>query len=119
LKIKGPKIDVAEKGVFKGGLICIGFKKLRECYRSISPKLDIEFFDEIDVESISSNSTQESVSRGAFFPLVVAIRKISKNRKLFFTGGDGEMLCRIVKKGEYKSGLVFEGMLKAVKEKLC
>jgi type III pantothenate kinase len=44
------------------------------------------------------------------------IKEVSKDKKLYFCGGDGKFVSRYFKDSIYKKDLVFEGMKKVIKE---
>jgi type III pantothenate kinase len=106
-------IDVMHEGVHLGGVIMPGIEAFKEAFGRISKKLDLDFC-EIDFNKIPQN-TKEAISFGSIGAIVLMIERFKKNKKVYFTGGDGKFLSRYVD-GIYVKDLVFRGMMKTIKE---
>lgn len=104
-------LDVMEKGVHLGGVIMPGLYYLKEAYKK-TPALDVGF---VYPTSVPPKNTKEAVSEGSIGMVVEMIKKYGENKKLYFTGGDGEYLAKILN-GIYINDLVFQGMIKVIKE---
>ncbi len=111
-------VDLMDKGIHKGGFIMPGFKRIQESYSLISSRLSFSLDFDIDLNDIPSN-TKSAISYGAIKPVVLAIKDFAKNRKIYLTGGDGEKILPFLNNAEYDEKLIFEGMKKILKEKLC
>ena len=108
-------IDVMQNGVHLGGVIMPGIGAIKQAYATISPKLDLEFC-EVDMQMLPQN-TQEAVSYGGVGAVILMIKHLKKDKKVYFTGGDGKYLSRFVD-GVYIKDLVFRGMMKTISEGL-
>jgi type III pantothenate kinase len=106
-------LDVMEKGLHLGGVIMPGIKALRDVYK-ISNALDFDF---VYPTSNPPKNTVEAISEGSIGMVVEMIKKYSKDKKIYFTGGDGEFFAKILN-GVYIKDLVFQGMIKTIKEDL-
>jgi type III pantothenate kinase len=106
-------LDVMEKGLHLGGVIMPGLYYLKAAYKK-SLALDVGFSYPT---SIPPKNTIEAVSEGSIGMVVEMIKKYSNNKKIFFTGGDGEYLAKILN-GIYIKDLVFQGMIRTIKEDL-
>ncbi|WP_187648162.1 type III pantothenate kinase [Nitrosophilus labii] len=111
-------VDLMEKGVHKGGFIIPGFKRIEESYSLISKRLRFKLDFDIDLNNIPQN-TKSAISYGAVKPVVLAIQDFAKNKKIYLTGGDGEKILPFLNNAEYDEKLIFKGMKKIIKEKLC
>jgi len=112
-------VDVVKEGIYQGGFIYPGLKALKQSYKNISPRLEVDNFS---FSSSLPKSTLEGVGFGAIAPLVCLIEKLYTSLKLptFITGGDGEKLARYIPFATYNPLLLFEAMLKLIKRKgLC
>ncbi|WP_457561052.1 type III pantothenate kinase [Caminibacter sp.] len=104
-------LDVMEDGLHLGGVIMPGLYKLKEIFAKNSV-LNKEF---VYPTSIPPKNTAEAVNEGSVGMVVEMIKKYSINKKIYFTGGDGEFLAKILN-GIYIKDLVFRGMIKTIKE---
>ncbi len=110
-------IDKMDQGIHKGGFIMPGFKETQESFKNISIRLSKKIDFNIDLTKIPQNTAQ-AVSYGAIKPVVLAIKDFSSDKKLYFTGGDGEKLSYFFENSTYDKYLIFKGMIKIIKEKL-
>ena len=108
-------IDVMQDGIHLGGVIMPGISAFREAFGRISKRLDIEFC-EVDFRKLPQN-TSEAVSFGSIGAIILMIQRLKKDKKVYFTGGDGKFLSRFIN-GVYIKDLVFRGMIKTIKEDL-
>ncbi|WP_456471164.1 type III pantothenate kinase [Caminibacter sp.] len=108
-------IDIMQNGIHLGGVIMPGIAAFRDAFGRISEKLNIDFC-EVDFRKLPQN-TQEAVSFGSIGAIVLMIEKLKKDKKVYFTGGDGKFLSRFID-GVYIKDLVFRGMIKTIKEDL-
>lgn len=113
-------IDKKENNKFIGGTILPGVKALKEAYSLISPRLKIDKLDNIDLNRLPNSSTKESISYGIIAPIVALIKTINiNNLPIYCCGGDGELISKYLDNATYNKALIFEGMEKVIKEKLC
>ncbi len=109
-------VDIMEKEKHKGGFILPGLRAYQKSFATISPILDINLNRNISLNSLPLN-TKDAISFATFGSIVCLIEKIAKNRKIYLTGGDGEILLNFFKNAVYEEFLIFKGMIKAIKEK--
>jgi len=109
-------VDIMENGTHKGGFILPGLASYQKCYATISPVLDKKLNKNISLDKLPQNTT-DAVSFGVFASLKSLIENISGKKRIYLTGGDGELLKNFIKNSVFKKELVFEGMIKAIKER--
>ena len=107
-------VDVVEEGVYLGGYIFPGVKKMLESYAEISPVLDVELNKEISLAQLPK-TTKEQISYGIIASIKALIDKHSEGKPLYFTGGDGKFLASYFPDALYEEALVFQGMMKVLK----
>jgi len=65
-------------------------------------------------------TTKEQISYGIIASIKALIEKHSHGKSLYFTGGDGKFLSTFFDDALYDETLVFQGMIKTIKDKkLC
>ncbi len=109
-------IDVMEKGEHKGGVILPGLRAYQKSFATISPILDIEIKTKIPCFKLP-NSTKDAISFGVLCSITALIEKMGDNKKVYLTGGDGEIFLKFLKNAVYDETLIFKGMIKAIKER--
>lgn len=107
-------IDVMQNNTHLGGCILPGLATYGKMYRAISPVLGGELNLAIEFNAFPQN-TRDALSYGALKSIVLMIESIAKNKKLYFTGGDGKFLARFFG-ATHDDLLVFTGMLNTIKE---
>ena len=113
-------IDKRENNRFSGGTILPGIWIQKEAFAKISPVLSIDTLINVDIENLPKIDTLTAVSYGIIAPIIALIQKInSTNLPLYFCGGDGELLSQYMQGAIFDEKLVFEGMLKVIKESGC
>lgn len=108
-------VDVMQNGMHLGGYILPGIKEYKRAYENISPALNKNFNFDISKELLPQN-TVDAISYGAIISIVTIIEKSVKNKRIYFTGGDGPYMARFFSNGIVDNSLVFKGMLKVIKE---
>lgn len=113
-------IDIMQNGEHLGGWILPGIATQVNLFKSISSKLDVfqsgfKIFENVDM--IPQNTSQ-ALSLGIISPIVNFIKRISGDKNIIFTGGDGELLSKFFKNCLYDKNLVFSGMMKALNENM-
>ncbi len=112
-------IDKKINNRFIGGMILPGLKYIKESYGNISSKLNIDKFTIIDLDNLPNSSTKESVNFGAIAPVLAVIKSINRESlPLYFSGGDGKILADMLD-AKYDETLIFKGMKRVIKERLC
>ncbi len=108
-------VDVMHHGVHEGGFIMPGISAYKESLANISTVLKFDIDYDINLEKLPQN-THEALNFATFKSPYLMIKEVSKNRKIYFCGGDGELFSRYFKNSVYKKDLVFEGMKKVIME---
>ncbi len=106
-------VDVVEGGVYVGGFILPGLRAYLESYSGISSALDVELDENIVLDRLPT-TTKEQISYGIIASIKALIEMHSKDKKLYFTGGDGEFLSRFFDNARYDETLVFQGIVNAL-----
>lgn len=102
-------VDVMEEGKHQGGFILAGLKKMHEAYPEISRVLDCDFNVKVNLDTMPLN-TQDAISYAILKSIISPIVEIAGNKPIIITGGDGELLSRLIKNSTYKKNLLFENM---------
>lgn len=108
-------VDIMSASTHLGGFILPGIQTSLRCYESISPVLDIPLRTNINLDILPQN-TSDAVSFGILKPIIMLINDHCKDKKIYFTGGDGAYLSRFFSNSIYNKSLVFNGMKKAMNE---
>lgn len=111
-------VDIMDKGIHKGGFILAGISSLFEAYEKISPVLKVKRKDNLDILKTPQN-TSEAVNYGIIAPIISIIKEVSKDKKIYFTGGDGLILYKYFTNALYDEIMIFKAMKKIIKENLC
>ncbi|QKF85528.1 pantothenate kinase, type III [Campylobacter blaseri] len=109
-------IDIMKDGMHLGGYIVPGISKLLKNYEDISPILKTYFNSQINLDKMPQK-TSDAINYGIISPIILSIQNISKDKNLYFTGGDGSFFAKFFTNSIYDKNLIFRGMLKAIKEK--
>ncbi len=109
-------VDIVEEGKYMGGFILPGIKAYLASYKSISPALDTTLEEILNLTHLP-RTTKEQISYGIIASIKALIEKHSKTKKLYFTGGDGKFLSTFFENALYDETLVFQGMMKTIKDK--
>lgn len=109
-------IDVMYRGVHLGGCIMPGLAFLKKAYESISPRLNLTLNTQISIDTFPQN-TIDAISYGTILPVVLTIKNMAQNKKVFFTGGDGGFFIKYFDKAVFDKMAIFRGMKKLIEEK--
>ena len=109
-------VDVVNNGRYEGGFILPGLQAYIECYSGISSVLDTTLDKSLNLETLPT-TTKEQISYGIIASIKSLIEKHSNAKTLYFTGGDGKFLSTFFDEAVYDETLVFQGILKTVKDK--
>lgn len=109
-------VDIMAGGLHLGGYIMPGLFALQKSFASISPRLDMTINPNTPLDLLPQNSL-EAISYGAIKPIILMLKESQKDKRLYFTGGDGKFFAKFFDNAIYDSSLVFKGMLKTIKEK--
>ena len=108
-------IDVMSNSMHLGGFILPGIASFRKAYAEISPILKCEFNTQISLDAFPQR-TIDALSYGVFKSMFLLIQNTAHNKKLYFTGGDGQFLANFFDNAIYDKMLVFRGMKKVLEE---
>ncbi len=109
-------VDIVAGGIHLGGYIMPGLISLQDAYAAISKKLDMTLQPNVSLEALPQN-TLEAISYGAIKPIILMIQESKKDKKVYFTGGDGKFFAKFFEDSVYDGTIVFRGMLKTIKER--
>jgi type III pantothenate kinase len=109
-------VDVVTDGKYEGGFILPGIQAYLQNYRSISTALGVSLSDDLNIAQLH-RTTKEQISYGIIASIKALIDKHSNGVQLYFTGGDGKFLSTFFKDAVYDETLVFQGILKTIKDK--
>ncbi|HGZ70814.1 MAG TPA: type III pantothenate kinase [Nitratifractor sp.] len=113
-------IDKIVEDEYQGGIILPGVWSMIKSYAQISPILEIESLDRVDLCKLPKSNTRNTISYGIIAPIVAFVEKInSEGLPIYCCGGDGERVSGYMQSAIYSKELVFEGMNKVVKECGC
>ncbi len=108
-------VDIMAHGIHLGGFILPGINESLQSYKNISPRLDVTLNTKVDILALPQK-TSTAISYGIIKPIVSLIEENAKDKKIYFAGGDGAFLSRFFPNSIYRKNIVFDGMLKAIRE---
>lgn len=89
-------VDIMANSIHLGGYILPGISSMLNAYKSISPRLDITINSQIDIDALPQK-TADAVSYGIIKPIITLLDKLAGDKKVYFTGGDGDFLSKFLK----------------------
>jgi type III pantothenate kinase len=111
-------VDIMENGIHKGGFILPGFRAFMKTYPKISKKLKFDFEKNINLDKIPLQ-TKDAITYAMMKSIILPIKEVSKDRRIIFTGGDGELLSKHFENSIYKKDLIFENMKRIIDANNC
>lgn len=108
-------VDIVSNSIHLGGFILPGIANFRKIYASISSRLQCEFNTQVSLDAFPQK-TRDALSYAVFKSIYLLIKDTTQNKKLYFTGGDGQFLANLFEYAIYDKLLVFRGMKKVLKE---
>ncbi|EAH5261677.1 type III pantothenate kinase, partial [Campylobacter coli] len=108
-------VDIVSNSIHLGGFILPGIANYRKIYAHISPRLKHEFNTQISLDAFPQK-TSDALSYGVFKSIYLLIKDAAQNKKLYFTGGDGQFLANYFDYAIYDKLLIFRGMKKIIQE---
>ncbi|TKX32641.1 type III pantothenate kinase [Campylobacter aviculae] len=108
-------VDIVSNSIHLGGFILPGIANFRKIYTHISPRLKHEFNTQISFDAFPQK-TRDALSYGVFKSIYLLIKDATQNKKLYFTGGDGQFLANYFENAIYDKLLIFRGMKKIIQE---
>ncbi|QPH86860.1 type III pantothenate kinase [Campylobacter concisus] len=109
-------VDIMANSIHLGGYILPGISSMLNAYKNISPRLDITINSQIDIDALPQK-TADAVSYGIIKPIITLLDKLAGDKKVYFTGGDGDFLSKFFKNAICDKMLVFRAMQKLITEK--
>lgn len=109
-------VDIMLNHMHLGGYILPGLNAYSNAYKSISNSLDKRLNPNVILDALPQK-TEDAISYGIIKSIVMMLKDTSKNKNIFFTGGDGKFLSKFFENSIYDRTLIFRGMLKAIAEK--
>ena len=106
-------VDIMSGGMHLGGFILPGLVAYGECYKSISPKLNVAINPSIALDALPQK-TSDAISYGVIKPIIMILEDACKDKRIFFTGGDGKFFSKHFKNAIFDKTLIFRGMLKTI-----
>jgi type III pantothenate kinase len=108
-------VDIMSGGVHLGGYILPGLEAYTKTYKSISSRLDTPINPSINLDTLPQK-TSDAISYGVIKPIILMLEATCKDKKIFFTGGDGKFFSKYFNNAIFDRTLIFRGMLKVIKE---
>ncbi|TXE86215.1 type III pantothenate kinase [Campylobacter volucris] len=108
-------VDIISNYIHLGGFILPGIENYKKSFANISSKLKCELNTQINFDAFPQK-TADALSYGTFKSIYLLIKDCAYDKKLYFTGGDGQFLANFFDFAIYDKFLIFRGMKKAVCE---
>lgn len=110
-------VDIMSNGIHLGGYILPGLQSYIHAYKNISPLLDKQINPHVSLDTLPQN-TADAISYGVVKSILLTIKGTASNKKIYFTGGDGQYLSSFFEKSIYDKILVFKGLEDVAKKVL-
>lgn len=110
-------VDKVKNGVLQGGFIYPGIEALQKTFANISSSLDLSFDFNRSLDKMPL-TTQDALTYGAIVPLVEHIKHLSKDEPIVCTGGNGDILAKLLN-ATYEKNYIFDAMKALIEEKKC
>lgn len=111
-------VDIMDENKHSGGFILPGFNAFMNTYPQISKKLNFDFEKNINLDKIPLQ-TKDAITYAMMKSIILPIKEVSKNRKIIFTGGDGELFSKYFENSIYKKDLIFKNMKRIIDANNC
>ncbi|MBT0826469.1 type III pantothenate kinase [Campylobacter lari] len=108
-------VDIISNSIHLGGFILPGIESYKKSFSNISSRLKCELNTQINFDAFPQR-TIDALSYGVFKSIYLLIKDSAYDKKLYFTGGDGQFLANFFDYAIYDKFLIFRGMKKAVCE---
>ena len=108
-------VDIMSNSIHLGGFIMPGLSSYEKCFVDISDRLKFRLNPNIELEALPQKTTN-ALSYGTIKPILMILGDSCKDKKIYFTGGDGKFFSKYFKNSIYDRTLIFRGM-KATIEK--
>lgn len=107
-------VDVMHNHKHLGGFILPGIEVVINNIQSISSALDKDINLAVDLQSFPTN-TIDAISFGILKPIILAIKNVSRDKYITFTGGDGKFLSKFFDNSIHNERLIFNNMIQIIK----
>ncbi len=107
-------VDIMAGGMHLGGFILPGLNAYEKAYASISPRLNLAMNPSIALDALPQK-TADAISYGVVKSIITLLEITCKDKRIFFTGGDGKFFSKFFSNSIFDRTLIFRGMLKAIK----
>ncbi len=109
-------VDIMSNSIHLGGFIMPGLSSYEKSFEEISKRLKFRLNPNIDLSALPQKTT-DAVSYGVIKPILLVLKDLQKDKKIYFTGGDGKFFSKYFENSIYDRGLVFRGMKEAIKRR--
>jgi type III pantothenate kinase len=96
-------VDIMNLGIYQGGFILPGIEAYLNAYANIS--LDT-----------LPQTTKDGISYGIIASIKMLIEKSQNNKKIYISGGDGELISSFFDNAIFDEELIFKGIKNALKD---
>ncbi|NOX15475.1 MAG: type III pantothenate kinase, partial [Epsilonproteobacteria bacterium] len=110
-------VDIMSNSLHLGGFILPGLSAYEQTFSHISEKLSFKLNMGVDFEALPQK-TSDALSFGVIKPILMILKDSCKDKKIYFTGGDGKFFSKYFTNSIYDRTLIFRGMKKIVEENL-
>lgn len=102
-------IDIMWRKLHLGGFVMSGISTMLDSYKSISSSLNRPFKSNIDLTYLPQK-TDDAISYGILKPIVLTIKELAKNKKIYLTGPDGQYFLKYFENSIYDRDIIFNGL---------
>ena len=108
-------VDVMSSGIHLGGFIVPGINAYEKAFASVSERLNVQFNPHVPLDTLPQK-TNDALAYGVIQSIILLLEHTCKDKRIYFTGGDGKFFSTFFSNSIYDRTLIFRGMLKAIKE---
>jgi type III pantothenate kinase len=102
-------------GIYQGGFILPGIEAYLNAYANISPALKTNLNSNISLDTLPQ-TTKDGISYGIIASIKMLIEKSQNNKKIYISGGDGELISSFFDNAIFDEELIFKGIKNALKD---
>ncbi len=108
-------VDIMSGGMHLGGFILPGISAYERAFASISPRLEMSLNPNVSLDALPQK-TSDALSYGVIRSIILLLEVTCKDKRIYFTGGDGKFFSKFFSNAIFDRSLIFRGMLKTIKE---
>jgi type III pantothenate kinase len=108
-------VDIMNLGIYQGGFILPGIEAYLNAYANISPALKTNLNSNISLDTLPQ-TTKDGISYGIIASIKMLIEKSQNNKKIYISGGDGELISSFFDNAIFDEELIFKGIKNALKD---